>query len=165
MLFCRKRLLVLAFMAMPISAHAAPACEQFKAVIMEGTNIYKLRPATFRVEKGGNSEAWHVTGIFPDVRAAILCRNGQVRSYMADADDDKPASALHVQILATLGLQGYQMDMRSALALRDQLVSEAKEAEPHTAKRAINGGTASFVISFAGVPSFQIETKEVPPLN
>ena len=43
--------------------------------------------------------------------------------------------------------------------MRDELMREAKGAEPQIAKRAIEDAEVSLIISLAGVASFQIDNK------
>jgi hypothetical protein len=66
---------------------------------------------------------------------------------------------VHVLLLMAIGLHGYGIEWRSALTLRDQLVRMANASDAQTASLHVEGGEASLVISIAGVPSFQIDTK------
>jgi hypothetical protein len=94
---------------------------------------------------------------FGDVRAAMSCWHGSVETFMADANDSEIRSSLHLLVLMAIGLHGWGMEWRPALEMRDQLVRMATDAQ--TASLHVEGGEASLVISIAGVPSFEIDTK------
>jgi hypothetical protein len=146
----------------PISVKAA-TCEQFKAGIVEGAAQYHMPAPKLRLETVNSADPdiqyWTIT-TFGDVRAMMSCWHGSVGSFLADANDSEITSSLHLLLLMGIGLHGYGMEWRPALDLRDQLVRAAKASDSQTAKLPIDGGgEASLVISFAGVPSFQIDTE------
>jgi hypothetical protein len=146
----------------PISVKAA-TCEQFKAGIVEGAAQYQVPAPKFELSTVNAADAdiqyWTIT-MFGDVRAMMSCWHGSVGSFLADANDREMASSLHLLLLMAIGIHGYGMEWRPALDLRDQLVRAAKASDSQTAKLPIDGGgEASLVISFAGVPSFQIGTE------
>jgi hypothetical protein len=145
-----------------ISAQAAATCEQFKAGVVEGAAEHQMPAPKFRLV--GNNSAdpdityWTIT-TFDNVRAAIICSHGSVEAFMADANDSELTSSIHLLLLMAIGLHGYGMEWREALDLRDQLVRTAKASDPHISELPVDGGKASLIISFAGVPSFEIKTE------
>jgi hypothetical protein len=67
-------------------------------------------------------------------------------------------SSLHLLAMMGIGLHGYGLEWRPALHLRDNLMHSAKASDPQTAEILVDDDSrASLVISFAGVPSFQID--------
>jgi hypothetical protein len=83
-----------------------------------------------------------------------------VDTFAADANDSEGMASVHLSALMGIGLYSYGLEWREAIGLRDQLMRAAKAAEPQIAKIPVEGGEASLIISFAGVPSFQIDTKD-----
>ena len=73
-----------------------------------------------------------------------------------DANNSEGMSTVHVSALTAVGLYGGGWTWREATTIRDELVREAKGAEPQIAKRSIEGADLSFII-LAGVASFQID--------
>jgi hypothetical protein len=146
----------------PISVQAAATCQQFKAGFVEGAAQYQVPAPKFLLENVNAADAdiqyWTIT-TFGDVRAMMSCWHGSVDTFVADANDNEMASSLHLLLLMGIGLHGYGMEWRPALDLRDQLVRAAKASDPHIAKLPVDGAEASLIISFAGVPSFQIDAK------
>jgi hypothetical protein len=145
-------------------AHAS-RCEEFVARFIEGATQYKLPAPQFELEHVNEADAdvtyWKIT-MFSDVRAMMSCWHGWVKTFAADANNSEGMSSLHLSTLMGIGLYSYVLDWREAIALRDDLMREAKGKDDlndlQTAKRTIDDTIeASLVISFAGVPSFMIE--------
>jgi hypothetical protein len=151
----------LAVALMPVSAQAA-TCEQLKAGIIEGATMYKTPAPTFRLSHVGaavpDREMWDIE-MFDDARAMMMCRHGSVEAFLADANNGEIKSSLHLMLLMAMGLHGYGLDWRPALLLRDKIISTTKASGSLTAELPFEGGKASFVISIAGVPSFQIDSE------
>jgi hypothetical protein len=89
----------------------------------------------------------------------MSCWHGSVGTFAADASDSEGMSSVHLSLLMGIGLYSYGLEWREALGLRDQLMREARASEPQIARLPVEGGEASLIISFAGVPSFQIDTE------
>jgi hypothetical protein len=146
----------------PISVQAGATCEQFKAAIVEGAAQYQAPAPKFQLDGVNSADAdisyWTIT-TFGDVRAAMSCSHGSVSFFLADANDSEIRSSLHLLVLMAIGLHGWGMEWRPALEMRDQLVRMANASDAQTASLHVEGGEASLVISIAGVPSFQIDTK------
>jgi hypothetical protein len=158
----RNLLFTLAVASMPVPAQAA-TCEQLKAGIIEGATMYKTPSPTFRLSHvigaaGPDREMWDVE-MFDAARAMMMCRHGSVETFAADANNGEMKSSLHLMLLMAMGLHGYGLDWRPALLLRDKLISTTKASGSLTAELPVGGGKASFVISIAGVPSFQIDSE------
>ena len=65
---------------------------------------------------------------FGDVRAAMSCWHGSVKTFMADANDSEITSSLHLLLLMGIGLQGHGTEWHPALDFRDQLVRAARNS-------------------------------------
>jgi hypothetical protein len=160
-----RRLVLAAALAIaalsPRSAQATP-CEEFTARLLDGAAYYKVPAPKFELvhvnEADANIRYWSIT-MFGDVRAMMSCWHGSVGTFAADANDNSGMATVHLSLLMGLGLYGYEFDLREAAGLRDQLMREARAAEPQIAKLSVDGGEASLIISFAGVPSFQIDVR------
>lgn len=144
------------------SLHAAPTCEQFKAAIVEGAAQYDAPAPEFRLQHVNSADAnvtyWTIV-TFGDVRAMMSCWHGRVGTFAADAIDHEMASSLDLLVMMGIGLHGYGLEWRPALYLRDNLVRAANASDPQTAEIPVDDESkASLVISFVGVPSFQIDT-------
>jgi hypothetical protein len=144
------------------SLHAAPGCDQFKAAIVEGAAKYNAPVPKFRLEHVNSADAgiqyWTIA-TFNDVRAMISCWHGSVGTFAADANDSEGMSSVHLSLLMGIGLYSYGLEWREAIGLRDQLMRAARASDPQIARLPVEGGEVSLIISFAGVPSFQIDTE------
>jgi hypothetical protein len=76
---------------------------------------------------------------------------------MADANDDSGMASLHLSTLMEIVLYGYGMEWKEAIGMRDNLLRVAKAADPQMSKLTVDDGEASLIISFAAIPSFQID--------
>jgi hypothetical protein len=141
-----------------ISTAKAVTCEQFVARVMEGAAYYKVPVPQFDLEWVNPADAdWRAFKIttFGDVRAIMFCRHGWVDTFAVDANDSEGMSTVHVSALTAVGLYGDGLTWQEAIAMRDQLMREAKPA--HVAELTIDGAKASLIISIVGVASFQID--------
>jgi hypothetical protein len=156
-----KRLLwVTLILALNISTAKAVTCEEFVARVVEGAAYYKVPVPKFDLEWVNSADAdWRYFKIttFGDVRAIMGCRHGWVDTFAVDANNSEGMSTVHVSALTAIGLYGDGVTWREAIAMRDELMREAKGAEPQIAKRTIEDAEVSLIISFAGVASFQID--------
>ena len=143
--------------------HAAPGCDDFKAALIDGATVYQIPTPTFQLTHVNepDSDVTHWTIVtFNEIRAKMVCWHGSVSTFAVDANNSKMTSSLHLLLLTGIGLHAYGLEWGPALKLRDDLVRAAKASDPHTANIRIQGGSnASFIISVAGVPSFQIDTE------
>lgn len=114
----------------PIAIQAA-TCEQFKAGIVEGAARYQVPAPKFRLDYVNSADAdiqyWTIH-TFGDVRAAMSCWHGSVKTFMADANDSEITSSLHLLLLMGIGLQGHGTEWHPALDFRDQLVRAARNS-------------------------------------
>jgi hypothetical protein len=156
-----KILAAAALVLSPVAVQAA-TCEQFAARIVEGAAMYQVPAPQFQLDDVNSADAniryWSIT-MFDDARAVVSCWHGSVHSFLADANGNDIKSSIHLMLLMAMGLHGYGLEWRPALELRDQLVRAAKASDPHVARLPVEGGEASLIVSIAGVPSFQIDTK------
>jgi hypothetical protein len=158
------RLLAATVLGLTTSAglHAAPTCEQFKASILEGAAQYEVPRPEFHQEEINFTDPevtyWTIT-TFDDVLSIMICGHGNVSAFAVDANDNSIMSTTHLLSVMGIGLHGYGMEWRSALSLRDELVRAAKTSDRLIANARIqDGGDASFIVSIAGVPSFEINS-------
>ena len=132
-------------------AHAA-TCEQFVARVIEGAAYSKAPVPAFDLEGVNSYDADHrffkIT-TFGDVRAMMLCNHGWVETFAIDANNNEGMCSVHVSALTAIGLYGDGITWREATAMRDELMREAKGAEPQIAKRAIEDAEVSLIISLA----------------
>lgn len=152
--------LSLAFALLPMSAKAM-SCEHFKAGVIEGAAMHQSPAPTFHilnVNSASDNKYWDIQ-MFDDVRARVSCRQGSVDTFAATAKDSHPTSSLHLASLMAIALHGYGLEWRAALLLRDRLVSTAEASNPRMAKMPFGARRASLVVSVAGVPNFEIDTK------
>ena len=152
-------LTLLGLVALCQQAHAS-RCAEFVVRFNEGATFYQLPSPQFELEQASSADAdvtyWKIT-MFDDVRAMMSCWHGWVHTFMADANDSKGMSSVHALTLMSIGLYSHGLEWPKAIELRNSLIREASEAEPQIAKRIIDDVEASLIISFAGLPSFQIE--------
>ena len=123
------------------------SCDDFKAALIDGATLYQIPTPTFQLAHVNKSDSdvthWSIV-TFNEIRAMMVCWHGSVSTFAVDAN----------------GLHAYGLEWGPALKLRDDLVRAAKASDPHTANIRIQGGSnASFIISVAGVSSFQIATQ------
>ena len=144
-----------------LSAEAAPTCDQFKAAITAGATHYNAPTPQFQVDHTNTfdtgTQFWTIK-MFSDARGALSCSQGVVERFAADAISGEMIPSAHLVMLMGIGLYGYGLDWRSALELRDHLLHVAEETGLNAVESPIDGSRASFAISVAGVPSFEIET-------
>ena len=139
--------------------HAAPRCDDFKVALIEGAAKYQIPSPTFELaqvsEFDSDITAWNIA-TFKELPALMICSHGSVSTFAVDANDSESVSNVHLLLLAAIGLHGYGLEWREALELRDELVRAAKTRLTANI-RLQDGSDASFIISVAGVPSFQID--------
>ena len=87
----------------------------------------------------------------------MSCWHGWVGTFAVDANTGEGLTTVHVSALTGVGLYADGLTWQEAIAMRDELMREAKEADLQMAKRNIEGAEASLIISFAGFASFQID--------
>jgi hypothetical protein len=145
----------------PISAHAAPDCEQFKAAFIAGAAEYKvpapnIQPDNINHLSLHGEQYWNIT-TFGDVTTVMSCRWNSFRTFWANGINGEEITSTHHSLLMAIGLHSYGMEWPAALQVRDQLVRTAKvPPDPHTGYIPINDGKALFVINIKGAPIFGI---------
>jgi hypothetical protein len=145
----------------PISAHAAPTCEQFKAAFIAGAAEYKvptpnIQPDNIHHLSHHGEQYWNIT-TFGDVSTVLSCRWNSFDTFWANAINGEEITSTHHSLLMAIGLHSYGMEWPAVLQVRDQLVRTAKASDPHAAYIPINDGKALFVINIKGAPIFHIE--------
>jgi hypothetical protein len=154
----RSLVVVVALLALaPSALRAAPSCDEFSARFIEGAAYYKSEPQ-FRFDHAGLDETgyWTIT-TFNDVRSIMICSHGLVKVFAVDASDDSISAATNVKSLTTVGFYANGLDWQGAVTMRDAIVRAAKSTEAQIARLPVDAGSASYVVSIAGVPSFQID--------
>lgn len=158
------RFIVMALSALLFASQAnAATCEQFVARAIEAAAYYKVPVPQFDLE-GVNSydpdTRYFKITTFGDIRSVMICSHGWVSHYAVDANNGgEGISNVHVAALTAIGLYGDGMTWQEATAMRDQLMREAKAAEPQMAERTVDDAKISLIISFAGAASFAIAPK------
>jgi hypothetical protein len=155
---------IMALSALLFASQANAATrEQFVARAIEGAVYYKVPVPQFDLEGVNSSDPdtrhFKIT-TFGDVRSMMICRHGWVSNYAVDANNGgEGISNVHVAALTAIGLYADGMTWREATAMRDELMREAKAAEPQMAERVVDDAKISLIISFAGAASFVIDPK------
>jgi hypothetical protein len=139
-------------------ADAAPGCDDFKAALSEGAAKYQIPNPTFELAQDNKADSditvWNIA-TFKELPTMMICSHGSVSTFAVYANDSDFTSSLH---LSGIVLHGYGLEWREALELRDELVRAAKTRLTANI-RMQDGSDASFIISVAGVPSFQIDAE------
>jgi len=144
----------------PMAARAAATCDRFKAAMIEGAAMYQAPTPKFEVRVPSRRDVRYFRIlIFDDAQARMSCSEGEVGSFIADADSTEPRSRLHAGLLAGMGLHAaYGVSWGLALEMRDQLVDLAKASDAQMAVVHFEGGKVSLVISASGMPSYKFDT-------
>jgi hypothetical protein len=155
----RRLVLTALLMSWPISARAIP-CEQFTARFLEGAAYYRAVPKFLAMQSEVDPDVryWTIT-MFGDVRSMMSCWHGSVRWFAADANTGEGMASVHLSAMMGIGLYAYALDWREAVEMRNELMRAAKASDTHQARAMVEDGEASLIISFAGLPSFQIDRK------
>jgi hypothetical protein len=154
----RSLVAVAALLALaPLPLRAAPSCDEFSARFIEGAAYYKSEPQ-FKLDHAGLDDTgyWTIT-TFSNVRSMMICWHGLVRTFAVDANDDSISASTNVKALTTVGFYANGLDWQGSVAMRDAIVRAAKSTEAQIARLPVDAGSASYVVSIAGVPSFEID--------
>jgi len=133
-----------------LPARADPiTCDHLNAALVAGASEHQLQTPTVKKELVSSSVAWMIS--FEGQPLLMLCHDGYVKTFAADSHELNSNEILIMDI----ALKAWGFEPEEAVKIRDMLITEAKKT--HMAEVRARQGRISFIISFAGAPSFVID--------
>jgi hypothetical protein len=139
----------------PVRADDAITCDHLKTALVAGASEHRLQTPVARSEQYSPSNpdhmAWRISFEGLDQPVLMMCHSGYVKAFAADNRDLNASEVLVMDIALT----AWGFEPEEAAKIREVLITEAKRSR--IAEVTAGRAKISFIISFAGAPSFQID--------